>query len=152
MAWSGAGRGIHWMNFDAMPDGCGAPGVQGSEFTLFRRPRFLVTRIHECAPAALRAEIGIGDRRPGIFGIESACQPRVWLELWRTAVKLPRIAQHHPGASVHGLHRSADMHIHVFVLSQLADIVAIFPQAHDGEMARIVGGFRRAYIRSEERR
>ena len=47
---------------------------------------------------------------------------------------------------MHGLHRSADVHVHVFVLSQFADIVAIFPETHDGEAARIVGCLRGANI------
>jgi hypothetical protein len=134
------------MNFDAMRDGCGALGAQGSEFAAISLAAFLVARVHEGAAAALRAEIGIGDRRAAVFGIESAREARIGLELWGAAVKLPSIAQHHPRASVHGLYRSADMHVHVFVLSKLADIIAIFPETHDGEAARVVGWLRRAYI------
>jgi hypothetical protein len=38
------------------------------------------------------------------------------------------------------------MHVHVFVPPQFSDIVAILPEADNGEAARIVGRLRRAHI------
>jgi hypothetical protein len=87
---------------------------------------------------ALGAQIRVVHRRAAFFGAESAGQLRVGLELGRPAVELPGVAQDHSRAAVHGLHESADAHVHVFVLPQLAHFAAVIEHADDGEAAFLV--------------
>src|ERR1035437_7419041 len=91
---------------------------------LFPRECLLVPRIHEGAVATLRALAGVVDRGPLLVGVESTQQLGVGPELRRTAIKLPRVAYHHPRSSMHGPHNATDVHVHVAVLAQFAHLVA----------------------------
>src|SRR5581483_6932825 len=64
----------------------------------------------------------------------------------RAAIELPRVAEEDPGAAMHRLHDAANLYVHVAVFSELADGVAILPEAHDGEAAFLVWRFGRAHI------
>jgi len=73
-------------------------------------------------------------------------QLRIRLELWRPAIELPRMAQHHATAPMHPLHSSTHMHIRIAKLLQLAHIRAIFPQTHNREPAFFIPRLRPAHI------
>src|SRR5581483_1305121 len=110
------------------------------------RENLLVFCIHEGAAAALGPEIGVADGRTVRLGIESVRQHRVRPEPGRAAIELPRVAEEDPGAAMHRLHDAANLYVHVAVFSELADGVAILPEAHDGEAAFLVWRFGRAHI------
>ena len=106
----------------------------------------MVAGVHEGAAGALGVEIGIVEGRAGLVGGEAAGEQGIGLEFGRAAVELAGMALHHSRAPVHGLYDAAHLHIHVAVLGELADQVAVFPLADDGKGAGVVGGLWRADI------
>lgn len=118
------------------------PGVS----TLFRRARDLVARIHEGAPPALSAQVGVPERRTLLLRAEASRQHGVGPEPGRAAVELALMAQEHAGPAMHGADDAANPHIRAAELAQLADRILVFSEALDGEAAGIIGGIRRAYV------
>lgn len=106
----------------------------------------LVAGVHEGAAGALGAKIGVIDGGATLVGRESAGESGIGPEFWRASIKLAGMAEDDAGAAVHGLDHAADLDIHVAIFKKIADQVAIFPQADDGEAAGVVGRLRGAYI------
>ena len=92
-------------------------------------------------PAPCESQVGIVDGGR-TCSAEKPRASRVGLELRWSTVELAGMAQDHSGAAVHGLNHAADLHIHVAVLAQFADLIAVFPEADDGETAGVVGCLR----------
>lgn len=61
-------------------------------------------------------------------------------------MKLTYVAQQHPAASAHLLNDSTDAYVGIPISAQLADLLAVFTQAHDGEAAFCIGCRGRAKI------
>jgi hypothetical protein len=106
----------------------------------------LIARIHKGSPPALGAQIGIVDWGPALVGAEPAHQFGIGLEFGRPSIELPGMAKQHSGTPVHGLHNPAHLHIHIAIFQQLAYLVAILPEADDGEAAGFIGGLGRADV------
>src|SRR5947199_6366479 len=96
--------------------------------------------------AALGAQIGVGNRRALLLTAEAVREPWIGLEPGRAAIKLPRMAQHHSRTAVHAAHHSTYVNIHIAVLAQLSNGVAVLAEADDGEPAMLVGGVGRAHV------
>lgn len=96
---------------------------------------------------ALRMQIRIVQCRLLRVPRESANKTCVRSKLWRTSIKLPRVAQHHPGSPMHRLNDASHVHIRVSVLIKLADLIPILRQAQNSESALLVESFGRADIK-----
>ena len=96
--------------------------------------------------ATLRAQVGIVNRRPLLIGGKAARQQGIGLELGRSTVELPGMAQDHSGAPMHRLNDPAKVHIGVAVSLQFAHLAAILSQAHDRKPALVVGSLRRTQV------
>ena len=80
------------------------------------------SRFMKARRAALAAQVGVGDGRAILFGGKAAGEARVGPELGWAAVELPRVAQQHPGAAMHGCHHAADLNIRVAISREFADM------------------------------
>jgi len=106
----------------------------------------LVAGVHEGAAGALGVEIGIVEGRAGLVGGEAAGEQGIGLEFGRAAVELAGVAEDHSGAAMHGLDDAADLDVKVAIFAEFANVVAVFPEADEGEAAGIVRGLRGADI------
>jgi hypothetical protein len=77
-------------------------------------------------------QIGVADRSAALVGAESVRKHLVGLELRRTSIELPRMAQHHTGAPAHRPHQAANLHVHVAVFAEFADIFAAWSAVTQG--------------------
>src|SRR6266702_2432274 len=87
---------------------------------------------------SVRAEIGVVDGGSVLLSIEAASQARIWPESRWAAMKLPLMAELHSEAPAHRPYAAPYAHICVAKFPQLAHLVAILPQAHDGKSAGII--------------
>lgn len=81
-----------------------------------------------------------------MIAAETVQEPGVGFEFGRASVELAHMTQLDPCPPMHGPDDPANVHIHIAIFAQLAYLVAVFAEAHDGEAALIVWGFRRANV------
>jgi len=118
----------------------------GVRSCLFYGACFLVAGVHEGAASALVPEVGVVDGWAGLVCREAAGKLGVRPEFWGTAIELAGVAEDHADAAVHGLNDAANVDVGVAVFAELADIIAVFPGAEDGEVAGVVGSLGRADV------
>jgi hypothetical protein len=85
--------------------------------------------------AALRTQVGITDGRTFLVSRKTSKEPGIGFESGWTAIKLPGMTQHHSSPPMHGLNQAANVHVHVAIPAQFADLFAILWQAQDCETA-----------------
>ena len=108
--------------------------------------RFLIARIHKGPVTAAGAQFRIVHRGAFRISLKSVQEPWVGLELRRSSVKPPHVAESHFRPAMHRVHHSADIYVRCAVLVEFAHIAAVPPEAHNREAAFRIRCLGRAYI------
>lgn len=78
--------------------------------------------------SALVSQIGIANCGAVLLRVEILQQSGIGTKLGSTPLKLPRVAYHDSGASVHGANDSPYLHIRIPVFAQFTHVSPILPQ------------------------